>query len=98
MTIKREATATMVQTLSFVKYVSSERREGGNDLPSRTLSMISFSGHGRSRSATATIKVQSIASTKFHFSAPRLRLTMLWNLVRNGTSVEHCGRSRQDFR
>src|SRR5690242_19075307 len=97
MTINRAATATMVHTLSLTKKVSSERSDGGSALPSNTLSMISFNGHGRSRSATATINVQNIASTKFHFSALRLRLRRLWNLVRTDASVENSFRGREEF-
>src|SRR5690349_9636407 len=98
MRIKREATPTMVQTFSLTKNDSSERSDGGSALPSKTLSMISFNGHGRSRSVTATISVQSIASTKFHFSVLRLRLTRWWNLVRTNSSVEHSFRGPQDVR
>src|SRR3569832_2869577 len=54
------------------------------------LSTISFSGHGRSRSATATMSVQAIATTKLHCSAVRLPVTILRNLVFTNSSVQNC--------
>src|SRR6185369_6562536 len=96
--ISNEATATVAHVLSALKKPSNVRSEGGRLLPSRMLSMISFKGHGRSRSVTATINVQMIASTKFHFSALRLRMMMLRNLVFTNPSIEHGFSDSQELR
>src|ERR1044072_8409283 len=88
----------VVHTFCSWKKVSNERREGGRALPRRMLSTISFSGQGRSKSATETMSVQAIATTKFHFSAARLRVTIFRNLVFNGASVQHCLSGAEELR